>query len=566
MDTVQSGTAQSADDAVNVLADELLEAMLDALPVDATLLGLTGPRDGLLSDYSAAGEQAAWQRVEEIAARAAALDPHSLSTSGRATRAVILQQVADMATRTQTRMTEYTLCASFTCPAVGLLITLPMIGTHSTEQSEAYLARLAGIPDALRALADRHRDGIAAGRVPVRHLVEATVAHIDRYLENSAADPLAKPGPQDDAEYARRREAVLADVVRPAFAVYRDVLRDEIAPHGRDREHVGLCWLPDGAQTYERLIALHTTTSRTADELHQTGLDVVARLADEYREIGGRVFGLTEPAEIFDRLRNDPQLRWQHGDEILDAARTAIARAEAAAPDWFGRLPDHSCEVRAVPDDEAATAPFAYYLPPAVDGSRPGIYFANTSEPTERDRPSIESTTFHEAVPGHHFQLTIALNLTGLPMLRRIAPFTAYAEGWGLYAERLADEMGLYSDDIARLGMLVTDSLRAARLVVDTGMHAKGWSREQAVAYMQEYTPVVQVEIESEIDRYIADPGQALAYMVGRLEIQRIRALAQQRLGGAFDVKAFHDAVLGAGALPLSTLAEIIDDWTAEQG
>jgi uncharacterized protein (DUF885 family) len=200
-----------------------------------------------------------------------------------------------------------------------------------------------------------------------------------------------------------------------------------------------------------------------------------------------------------------------------------------------------------------------------MDGTRPGIYFANTYEAQERDRTQCESTAFHEAVPGHHFQITIAMEMTELPMLRRLAPFTAYSEGWGLYSERLANEMGLYSDDIALLGMLSTDSLRAARLVVDTGMHAKGWSRAQAVQYMMEQTPVMPVEIESEIDRYIATPGQALAYMVGRLEIQRIRAAAEQALGPRFDIRGFHDTVLGSGALPLTVLGEVVDAWVAAQ-
>jgi uncharacterized protein (DUF885 family) len=312
---------------------------------------------------------------------------------------------------------------------------------------------------------------------------------------------------------------------------------------------------------YAQLIAMHTTTRRSADELHQTGLDMIARLADEYREIGARVFGTSALPEIFERLRTDHALRWRDGDELLDAARAAIRRAETAAPQWFGRLPSQNCEVRPVPADEAPGAASAYYVQPSMDGTRPGIYFANTYEAEERDRHVCESTAFHEAVPGHHFQLTIAQELTDLPMLRRLAPFTAYSEGWGLYAERLAVEMGLYSDDIALLGMLSADSMRAARLVVDTGLHAKGWSRAQAVQYMLDQTPMMPVEIESETDRYIADPGQALAYMVGRLEIQRIRADAEAALGRDFDIRGFHDAVLGSGALPLSVLAEVVERW-----
>jgi len=554
---------------VDGLADELLETIFDYWPAIATMLGFSGPRDRLLTDYREVGEQAIEARLADIVARAEALDPTGLTSAQRVTRAVVIEQANEFRSGIASRLVEFTICDSFTSPAADLLFTLPMITINNTSQADAYVDRLAAVPAFLNALADRHRAGVAAGRTPLRHLVDAAAAHIDRYLD-SADDPLRKPTPTGDsgvevAAFNVRRDAAIRDTVKPAYAAYRDVLRMEIAPHGRDADHPGLCFLPDGDLIYGRLIAQHTTTDRTADELHQTGLDVIARLADEYREIGGRVFGTTELPEIFHRLRTDPALRWRDGDELLEAARAAVARADAAAPNWFGRLPSQGCEVRAVPEDEAPGAAGAYYTQPAIDGSRPGIYFANTYEATERDRTQSESTAFHEAIPGHHFQTTIAMELTDLPMVRRLAPFTAYGEGWGLYSERLAHEMGLYSDDIALLGMLSTDSLRAARLVVDTGLHAKGWTREQAVRYMMEETPVMPVEIESEVDRYIATPGQALAYMVGRLEIQRIRAAAEQALGDRFDIRGFHDVVLGSGALPLSTLAEIVDSWVADQ-
>jgi uncharacterized protein (DUF885 family) len=554
---------------VDGLADELLETIFDYWPAIATMLGFSGPRDRLLTDYRETAEQAIGTRAADIAARAEALDPTGLTPSERVTRAVVVEQANELSAGIVSRLVEFTICDSFTAPAADVLFTLPILTVNNAAQADAYVDRLAAIRPFLEALADRHRAGVSAGRTPLRHLVEAAAAHIDRYLD-SADDPLRKPTPAEDSEvdveaFVERRDAVIRDVVKPAYAAYRDVLRKEIAPHGRDADHPGLCFLPDGDLIYGRLIAQHTTTDRTADQLHQTGLDLIARLADEYRDIGGRVFGTTDLPEIFQRLRTDPALRWRDGDELLEAARTAVARADAAAPNWFGRLPSQACEVRAVPDDEAPGAAGAYYSQPAMDGSRPGIYFANTYEATERDRTQSESTAFHEAIPGHHFQTTIAMELTDLPMLRRLAPFTAYGEGWGLYSERLAYEMGLYSDDIALLGMLSTDSLRAARLVVDTGLHAKGWTREQAVRYMMAETPVMPVEIESEIDRYIATPGQALAYMVGRLEIQRIRAAAEQALGDRFDIRGFHDVVLGNGALPLTTLAEVVDAWVAEQ-
>lgn len=281
--------------------------------------------------------------------------------------------------------------------------------------------------------------------------------------------------------------------------------------------------------------------------------------------MGSRVLGTGDVQEIFRRLREDPELRWSSASELLDSARTAISKAESEAPRWFGRIPAQPWVVQEVPASAGPGGPVAYYMQPAADGSRPGTYFANTHNVTERVKYPSESIAFHEVIPGHHFQLSIAQELAELPLLRRIGGITAYIEGWGLYSERLAEEMGLYSNDLALLGMLANDSLRAGRLVVDTGLHAKGWSRQQAVDYLAANTPTALVEIESEVDRYIAAPGQALAYMVGRLEIKRIREAAEHRLGDAFDLRAFHDRVLGSGSVPLGVLDEVIDDWCSSQ-
>ncbi|GAA3825296.1 DUF885 domain-containing protein [Amycolatopsis tucumanensis] len=543
------------------LADEFVDALFDAEPLWPAVLGLESDRDGL-GDLGEDAEAAFRDRLDGFVRRAEEIDPAGLSAEDRVTRDVLLSQARANLDRLDTHLVEFTISDIFVAPAVGLLTILPMVGVPDDEQGRRHLGRLAAIPRYLEQAADRHRAGVAAGRVPVEHLVRAAIAHLDRYLAAPDADPLLRqPAPSED--FAAERERVLAEVVRPAFAAYRDALATDIAPHGRPPEKPGVCWLPDGERIYASLARTHTTTDRTPDELHETGLRIIGELAAEYREIGSRVFGTDDLAEIFRRLRTDPELRWRSAEELLDTARSAISRAEEAAPRWFGRIPPHKWVVEPVPAAEAPGGPAAFYLQPSVDGSRPGIYFANTHEVTERFRHAAEVTAFHEAIPGHHFQLSTALTLTELPLLRRIGDFNAYAEGWGLYSERLAAEMGLYSDDVALLGMLTMDSMRAGRLVVDTGLHAKGWSRQQAVDYLREHTPMPQVEIESEVDRYIAYPGQALAYMVGRLEIQRVRARAEQALGERFDIRAFHDLVLGGGALPLSVLEAVVDERIA---
>jgi uncharacterized protein (DUF885 family) len=551
------------------LADELVDVVRERDPLSATMSGFRD-RDDRLGDHTEAGEAAAVARLRDIRARARAVDPAGLPTGDRLTRAVIDVHAEAELVPLEAGSVEYTITPLYVAPAAQLLFGLPMVGITERAHAEGYLARLRAIPRLLATLADRHRAGVAAGRRPVRSLVDATVGHLDRYLASRDGNPLRRPRPPadgtvDGAAFAADRDGLVDGVVRAAFARYRAVLADEIAPRARPDDRAGLCWLPGGEGTYDRLIRAYTTVDRPAAELHRTGLALIDRLADEYRSVGARVYGPVALPDLFERLRTDPALRWRDEAEVLATARAVIARAEAAAPRWFGRLPRGRCTVEAVPVDEAPDAPGGNYLGAALDGSRPAIYFANTYRARERDRYSAEAVAYHEVVPGHHVQVSLAQELTGLPMLRRLAPIDAFAEGWGLYAERLADEMGLYSDDVARLGMLAGDSTRAARLVVDTGVHAFGWDRRRVVDFLRTHTPMSHVDVERETDRYIAMPGQALAYMVGRLEIERIRARARAALAGRFDIRGFHDAVLANGEVPLGALAAVIDEWVAAQ-
>lgn len=539
----------------NQLADELLTVMFDSDPVASSLYGFR-ERDDLLPDNSVHAEQVYRARAEEIRDRAESLRSVS-DLEERLTVAVVREQAQAFIDQLDAALVEYVITDNLFAPAASLLLQLAQVPITDAGQARNYLARLAAIPDYLSALAQRHRDGVAARRLPLAHLTRAAVDHLDRYLSAPESDPLrVQPMPEGGEE----RERLLDEVVRPAFRDYRDVLANEIAPHGRLENEPGLCWLPGGEETYRKLARGYTTTDRSPQELHQAGLEIIERLREEFAEVGSRALGISDFAELLYRLRTDPAFRWDDADQLMESARTAIRRAEQAAPRWFGQLPAEQCAVQPVPAEQAPGTPLAFYLPPAADGSRPGTYFANTHRVTERDRYISEVTAFHEAVPGHHFQLSLAQGLTGLPTLRQLVPFTAYAEGWGLYCERLADEMGLYSDDVSRLGMLSMDAVRACRLVVDSGLHALGWSREKALAFMRSNTALADIDVRAEVDRYIALPGQALSYMVGRLEIQRLRADAELRLGERFDIRAFHDTVLGHGALPLSTLDDVVTE------
>ncbi len=265
---------------------------------------------------------------------------------------------------------------------------------------------------------------------------------------------------------------------------------------------------------------------------------------------------------MLDRLRTDPALRYSTGEEIMADAREAFHAAKAIMGDWFGRLPQSDCAIEEVPAFLAPDSPSAYYFPPAGDGSRGGTYYVNTHAPEDKARYETASIAFHEAIPGHHLQIAIATELTDVPSFRRFSlANTAYVEGWGLYSERLADDMGLYRNDMERIGMLAADSIRACRLVVDTGLHALGWTRQQAIDFMAANTPVSVEEVTVEIDRYIGMPGQALAYKLGQREILRLRESARAQLGDRFDIRGFHDAVLTSGAVRLPILAELVGAW-----
>ncbi|OZM74662.1 DUF885 domain-containing protein [Amycolatopsis antarctica] len=533
-------------------------------PLWPSVLGLDGTHDRL-PDPSPAAEDRIRSAMRDIAGRAAAIDPSGLDEVRAVTRDVVVQQANAALDTLDSRLVEFSVSDGLSSPAYSPLTMLPSLTLNDEAKARGYLARLAALPSYLDAVADRQRRGLADGLVPPDFLVQAGVDYAQRYLGAPETDPLAIDPEIDLPDFAAERDRLLADAVRPAYARYRDFLRDELAPHAVPADRPGLGAQPGGAARYEGLIRVHTTTDRSAHELHEIGLALIEDLAAQYRVLGERVFGSTDLAEIFERLRTDPALRWRDGDELLEAARSAIRRAEAVAPQWFGLLPAGQCEVRPVPPAEAVGGTIAYYQLPALDGSRPGVYFANTFEATQRFRHTAEAIAFHEAVPGHHFQLGIALGQTEMPLLRRLADVNAFIEGWGLYAERLADEMGLYSDDVAKFGMLTQDSMRAGRLVVDTGLHALGWSRGRAVEFLAANTPMSGLEIEAEIDRYVANPAQALSYMVGRLEIERVRADAAEALGERFDIRAFHDVVLGNGNLPLSVLGDVVSRWVDGQ-
>jgi uncharacterized protein (DUF885 family) len=544
---------------VDDLAAALLSTVFDADPLSGSMYGFPG-YDDRLPDLTADAEEQVATALATVARQAEDHPDQGLAETEHQTLDFVRVLARGMAGAARVPLTEFTICDTFVAPVPGVLTTLPKLPLDTDARREGYLDRLRGLPALLVAAGDRHTSGARAGRTAVARLVESAVAQLDLLIGDPDLGGVGRTDVEDD-HFRRSVAEAIDDDVRPALAGYRDTLRTDILPVARDDDHPGICYLPEGEAMYRAMARLHTSMTYTPDELHAMGREIIDQVRDELVETGSRLWRTREPAEIFGHLCDDPDLRYRSREEMLEHARRVVAAAEQEAPNWFATIPDQPCMVEPVPEAEEAGMAAAYYMPGAIDGSRPGTYYLNTSQPQERHRYTAEDIAFHEAVPGHHFQLTIAMEATDLPLARRVLYDTACAEGWGLYSERLADEMGLYSDDVARMGLFAADSWRASRLVVDTGLHALGWSRQRAVDWLSANTPMPRIEVESEVDRYISYPGQALAYMVGRREIVGLRALAAGRLATAFDLRQFHDLLLRVGMLPLPALARTVERW-----
>jgi uncharacterized protein (DUF885 family) len=510
-------------------------------------------------------------RRAQLAARrtaAAAIDDAGLSDEDRITRQMLIRYADDQILALDAAALEYTVTPlPQTAIAPSVIVSVPKALLLEPADTEAYIARCAKLPGWMRQAGDLLARGAGDGRRPVRRLVDNSIAQIDGYLASSLADDpiaaVAGPPGADDPAWRDRLADVIKDTVRPALSAYRDYLATQVRPAARPDEEAGIAHLPDGAGLYRKLAAQHTTLDSSVEDIHQTGLDLVAELTEEMRQLGDRVFGISDFGEIRRRLRTDTELYFRTPQEVADSARRAIADAERELPGWLGLLPAAPVVVRPMTPFEVENGDLGHYQWPGKDGSRPGTYWINTYKPHTRPRFESRVLAFHESVPGHHTQIAVAHELAGQCEFRRQAHVTAFVEGWALYVERLADEMGLYNGDLDRLGTISFDFWRACRLVVDTGMHAMGWSRDQAVTYMVEHSALTRKNIENEVDRYIGWPGQALGYMLGRLEIRKLRAAAEHELGPRFDIRGFHSELIGHGSLPLSVLGDVTRRWTA---
>lgn len=543
------------------LCREAWDTELEFAPRMATELG--DPRgNALLEDNSPAGAAARARRRGELLARANALPEERLSTQDRITRALLVE-------RWQETQAEHELdidVASWNLDGRGgpqneFLTLGPDQPARSETEKRAALARWSRMPAYIDQCGANLRRGLARGRVASRKAVLDTLEQLARLLATPVARSPLVAAAGEDAHLRDELAEIVERGIYPAFARYRDCIRDEILPHARDDAHPGVCFVESGAPYYRLCIARETSLALAPEEIHAYGLSEVARIRAEIRELGRRLYGLDDLPALRARLEQDPAQHFANAEAILGKARATLARAEKASEGLFGKRPRTPCEVVPIPAHEAPFSTLAYYRGAAQDGSRPGRYYVNTFEPATRLAFESEALCFHESVPGHHLQIALSQENAALPLVRRHFEQNAFVEGWALYCEQLADEQGLYSGDGDRLGMLSYDAWRAARLVVDTGLHAFGWSREQALRYLMENTLLSPNNVANEVDRYIAWPGQALGYKLGEREILRLREEARAALGARFRLADFHDRVLENGGVSLSVLAERIRAW-----
>ncbi len=454
--------------------------------------------------------------------------------------------------------------------ADGIAEVLPFA---TVKDYQDWLKRLQALPVALDQVVTLLQEGVKDGNLPPRVLMQRVPAQIaGQVVDDPTKSAFYKPflkfpdsisQADRDKLQAQARQVIAEDVV-PAYRKLQTYFNDQYLP--KTRTSIAATDLPNGKAYYDFLARYYTTTDLTADQIHAIGLKEVARIRAEMEKVKAQTGFKGSLTEFFDYLRTDPKFFHKSPDELLTAYRALSKRIDPELVKVFKTIPRLPYGVRPIPDNIAPDTTTAYYQPGASDGTRPGYYYVNLYKPEVRPTWEMVPLSLHEAVPGHHFQFARGLELPDAPMFRRTAYFVAYGEGWGLYAEQLGFEMGLYDDPYDHFGQLVYEMWRAVRLVVDTGMHAKGWSRERAIAYFKDNAAKTDQDIVNEIDRYIGTPGQALAYKIGQMKISELRAKAQRELGPKFDLRAYNDAVLETGSVPLEALERHIDAWIASGG
>ena len=442
-----------------------------------------------------------------------------------------------------------------------------------SESADMLLKRLELYKRLYTQIAEVQKIGLNNNRVATERNLLRTIDQLENYLGSSLEkDPLLlinfSPEISESfiSDWKEKAKKIIDANIRPAVLAYLEQLKTEHIPKGRTDEHSGIMWIEGGEESYLRALRKYTGHKDiTVQEVHNVGLSEIDRLKKEFFEIGENVFpGVSTPEEVLQKMQTEPSMRYESKEQMLQLAVDTIERAYKPLEEWFTVFPKSPCKVLPVPAESEQHAPPAYYYPPLPDGSRDGTYFLNTYKAETKSIFEAESVAFHEAIPGHHLDRTIAVELQDVPDFQKYVASTAFVEGWGLYSEQLANEMGLYSNDVQQLGRLGNDAWRACRLVLDTGMHGMGWSRDKAIEFFKANSPIEEINSEIETDRYIAWPGQACSYKMGQLKIEELRRKAEKELGDKFDIRYFHDEVLCDGGITLPILENKIDTFIAK--
>ena len=544
-------------------------AYLERYPEFASTIGDTRYNDKI-TDFSVSAENAWLAREQDWLLKVAEIDPTGLSEQQQLSQELLIRKFTEDA-----RGAEFKEWEMPVNQMGGIQIDYAelagQLSFNTVKDYEDWIARLHALPDAFNQVTTNMSLGMEDQRVPPQYLLEKVLDQVKQIAGEKAEDtPFAAPLNKFPASIAAadqdRLKSELLDAVTkevlPAYMRFARFLAVTYIPAGRTEP--GISALADGARYYAFCIKRETTTDLTPEQIHQIGLDEVKRDEAEMLAIAQKL-GFKDLASFRASLKTNPKLKAASGDALLAAYKGYVGPMQAKLPDLFGILPKAPLEVVAMPDYMAASAPPAYYVAGTPDGKVPGKLWVDTYKATDRNLYSVEAIAYHEGVPGHHLQISIAHELTGLPEFRKFDSYTAYTEGWALYAEHLGKDAGFYQDPYSDYGRLEADMWRAIRLVVDTGVHSEHWTRQQMVDYFHEHTNMDETTVQTEVDRYIAWPGQALAYKIGQMKILQLRARAEKALGAKYDIKAFDDEIVDAGALPLDVLETRVNAWIAAQ-
>jgi uncharacterized protein (DUF885 family) len=552
------------------LSSDFFQNSLDSSPTSAIMRGHKQYFDQIeeMNDETFEKET---KKVNNFISRLESINPDSLSNREKVTHGMLEFALSSNKDSLLDRSWEFGAGVSgFT----GFLIDYnQQMFVPDSESADMLLKRLELYKRLYTQIAEVQKIGLNNNRVATERNLLRTIDQLENYLGSSLEeDPLLlinfSPEISESfiSDWKEKAKKIIDANIRPTVLAYLEQLKTEHIPKGRTDEHSGIMWIEGGEESYLRALRKYTGHKDiTVEEVHNVGLSEIDRLKKEFFEIGKNVFpGVSTPEEVLQKMQTEPSMRYESKEQMLQLAVDTIERAYKPLGEWFTVFPKSPCKVLPVPAESEQHAPPAYYYPPLPDGSRDGTYFLNTYKAETKSIFEAESVAFHEAIPGHHLDRTIAVELQDVPDFQKYVASTAFVEGWGLYSEQLANEMGLYSNDVQQLGRLGNDAWRACRLVLDTGMHGMGWSRDKAIKFFKENSPIEAINAEIETDRYIAWPGQACSYKMGQLKIEELRRKAENQLGDKFDIRYFHDEVLCDGGITLPILENKIDTFIAK--